>query len=109
LLIVGFWFFSQQPSEALAPLFFADPAGAVFGKLFSSLKVNLVWWENKTVVGTFAVFMFAFLSLKVPDTMSRGCIAFACAVAEAVGGKTYDNAVIAIPALGSWVYFNGWR
>ena len=27
LSIVGLWFFAQQPPIALAPLFFADPAG----------------------------------------------------------------------------------
>ena len=84
-----------QPSEALAPLFFAgsqwqyvdrhktsclltrclaflDPAGAVFGKFFSRQGMNIVWWENKTVVGTFAVFLFAFISLGVPGILVIG-------------------------------------
>ena len=52
---------------ALAPLFFADPAGAVFGKFFSKINLNVIWWENKTIIGTLAVFVFAFLSLDVPE------------------------------------------
>jgi hypothetical protein len=30
-------------------------------------------------------------------------------VGEALGGKTFDNAVIAVPALASWIYWHGWR
>jgi hypothetical protein len=109
LLIVGTWFFNQQPSMALAPLFFADPAGAVFGKFFSRRKLNMEWWENKTVVGTAAVFLFAFIALDVPIFTPRVGIAALCALGEAFGGKTFDNAVIAVPALTAWVYFHGWR
>jgi hypothetical protein len=109
LLIVATWFYNQQPSIALAPLFFADPAGAVFGKFFSQRNLNMEWWDNKTVVGTAAVFLFAFISLDVPTFPARVGIAVLCALGEAFGGKTFDNAVIAVPALGSWVYFHGWR
>ena len=70
LLIVGAWFFCQQPPIALAPLFFADPAGAVFGKLASRSGLNKAWWHEKTTVGTAAVFLFAFASLSVPGTTS---------------------------------------
>merc|ERR1711871_1623555 len=56
LLIVGMWFFCRQPPAALCPLFFADPAGAVFGKLFSRYDLNATWYENKTIAGTLAVF-----------------------------------------------------
>jgi hypothetical protein len=55
------------------------------------------------------VFIFAYLSLDIPHVLSRLGVALLCAVGEAVGGKTYDNAVIAVPALGSWVYWHGWR
>ncbi|KAK3285243.1 hypothetical protein CYMTET_7140 [Cymbomonas tetramitiformis] len=108
LVIVCFWFYCQQPSVALAPLFFADPAGAIFGKLFSNQGINKVWWENKTVVGTLAVFFVAFLALDIPVFAPRLCVASLCALGEAFGGRTYDNAVIAIPALGSWLWFHGW-
>mmetsp|Transcript_48374 Transcript_48374/g.78591 ORF Transcript_48374/g.78591 Transcript_48374/m.78591 type:complete len:202 (+) Transcript_48374:101-706(+) len=106
LLIVGSWFYMQQPVRALAPLFFADPAGAVVGKFCSKRGFNYVWWENKTIMGTLAVFVFAFLSLDVPGLAPRAGIAFASALCEAFGGKTFDNAVIAIPVLGGWAYYH---
>mmetsp|Transcript_20979 Transcript_20979/g.30814 ORF Transcript_20979/g.30814 Transcript_20979/m.30814 type:complete len:203 (+) Transcript_20979:185-793(+) len=108
LIIVCAWFFFQQPPIALAPLFFADPAGAVVGKFFTRQGMNKLWWANKTVAGSAAVFVFAFLSLSVDDIPDRLGIAAVCALAEAFGGKTYDNAFIAVPALGSWIYFHGW-
>ena len=108
LLLVALWFFARQPPRALAPLFFADPAGAVFGKLASACGLNAAWHENKTVAGTLAVFAVAFVSLGVPGAAARAGVAAACAAAEAFGGRTFDNAVIAVPALASWVYWNGW-
>ena len=109
LLIVGSWFLLEQPTMALAPLFFADPAGAVVGKWFSRRGLNREWYQNKTIAGTAAVFAFAFISLDVPDLLPRLAIAGVCAAGEALGGRTYDNAVIAVPALLSWVYYHGWR
>lgn len=108
LLLVAWWFFARQPPRALAPLFFADPAGAVFGKMATACGVNAVWFANKTVVGTLAVFAVAFFSLGVPAPIARAAVAAACAAAEAFGGRTFDNAVIAVPALASWVYWHGW-
>lgn len=111
LLIVATWFCFEQPPMALAPLFFADPMGAVVGKACSKRGINKVWYENKTVMGTLAVFAFALISLSIPEVemLSRVGVALACALAEAFGGKTYDNAVIAVPALGSYVYYHGIR
>jgi len=57
-------------------------------------------------MGTLAVFVFAFISLDVPGIIPRVFLAVLCAVAEAFGGKTYDNAVIAVPVLGGWWYFH---
>lgn len=108
LLIVFAWFYLQQPVAALAPLFFADPAGAVVGKFCSKRGFNRAWWENKTIMGTLAVLVVAYLSLDAP-TYPRVLLAVLCALAGAFGGKTFDNAIIAIPALGGWVYFHGWR
>ena len=54
-------FYFQQPVAALAPLFFADPAGAVVGKFFSKRGLNRAWYENKTVMGTLAVLLVAYL------------------------------------------------
>lgn len=106
LLIVACWFYLQQPIRALAPLFFADPAGAVVGKFCSKRGFNYVWWQNKTVMGTLAVLVFAFLSLDVPDVLPRALLAVLCALCEAFGGKTFDNAVIAVPVIGAWVYYH---
>ena len=107
-LIVALWFAAQQPAVALAPLFFADPAGAVFGKLATRHGVNRQWYENKTVVGTFAVALFAYLSLNIPGVLPRLAVALLCALAEAFGGRTFDNAAIAVPTLASWIYYHGW-
>mmetsp|Transcript_153439 Transcript_153439/g.491822 ORF Transcript_153439/g.491822 Transcript_153439/m.491822 type:complete len:204 (+) Transcript_153439:153-764(+) len=106
LVIVAVWFCMQQPVRALAPLFFADPAGAVVGKFCSRRGWNVVWYENKTVMGTLAVFIFAMLSIDVPWVFPRVALGVLCAAAEAFGGKTFDNAVIAIPALGGWAYYH---
>ncbi|CAK0847861.1 unnamed protein product [Prorocentrum cordatum] len=102
LLIVGAWFYLRLPVRALAPLFFADPAGAVVGKLCTRRGFNRNWYENKSVMGTLAVLLFAFLSLDVPSAAARACLAVVCALAEAFGGKTYDNLAISVPVLGSW-------
>eukprot|EP00927_Polykrikos_kofoidii_P055110 TRINITY_DN49420_c0_g1_i1.p1 TRINITY_DN49420_c0_g1~~TRINITY_DN49420_c0_g1_i1.p1 ORF type:complete len:251 (-),score=29.71 TRINITY_DN49420_c0_g1_i1:238-990(-) len=109
LLIVAVWFALRQPVHALAPLFVADPAGAVIGKLCTSRGFNMIWWENKTVMGTLAVFVFSFASLSVPLVGVRIFVALLCAIAEAFGGQTFDNAVIALPAIASWVYYHPWR
>lgn len=106
LLIVAAWFYLQQPVRVLAPLFFADPAGAVIGKFCSKRGCNVVWWQNKTVMGTLAVFFFAVISLDLPGLAPKVLVALLCAFAEAFGGKTFDNAVIAVPVIGSWLYYN---
>jgi dolichol kinase len=113
LAIVASWFYLQQPSIALAPLFFADPAGAIVGKFFSKQGLNYAWWQNKTIAGTLAVGVVAYFSLDLPSTSltgvalsSRFFVALACALGEAFGGQTYDNAVIALPALGSYIYYH---
>jgi dolichol kinase len=105
LLIVGAWFYLQLPVRVLSPLFFADPAGAVVGKFCSKRfpKCNPKWYENKTVAGTLAVFIFAFHSLVVPTYGSQALVAALCSAAEALGGKTFDNVVIAAVVISSWV------
>eukprot|EP00408_Alexandrium_pacificum_P057488 CAMPEP_0171172346 /NCGR_PEP_ID=MMETSP0790-20130122/9674_1 /TAXON_ID=2925 /ORGANISM="Alexandrium catenella, Strain OF101" /LENGTH=211 /DNA_ID=CAMNT_0011637205 /DNA_START=53 /DNA_END=688 /DNA_ORIENTATION=+ len=106
LIIVAAWFYLQMPVCVLAPLFFADPAGAIIGKFCSRRGCNQVWWENKTVMGTLAVFIFAAISLDLPGFWPKVLVAAVCALAEAFGGKTFDNAVIAVPVIGSWAYYN---
>lgn len=60
LCLVSAWFFMRLPAHILAPLFFADPAGAVVGKFFTWTKParNKAWYQNKTVFGSAAVFAF---------------------------------------------------
>ena len=70
---------------------------------------NVAWFDNKTVAGTVAVAVFAFLSLDIPVLAPRVGVAIVCALAEAFGGKTYDNAVVAVPALSSYLYYHGWQ
>eukprot|EP00808_Paulinella_micropora_P013474 g21777.t1 len=108
LIIVGSWFYFQQPPLALAPLFYADPAGALAGTMGNHLGLNKAWWRNKTVVGSLAVFAVAFASLSIEILWVRLFMAGLCMLAEAFGGRTYDNAVLAVPALTSWLYFHGW-
>lgn len=107
LVIVGTCFFLQMPVRALAPLFFADPAGAVVGKFGSRRGFNMIWYQTKTVMGTAAVFVFARLSLdaRLGGAFPRVLIAAICALAEAFGGKTADNAVISVPVIGSGFYY----
>ena len=112
LTIVLVWFFAQQPPLALATLFFADPAGAEVGKAFTRYGLNRTWMDNKTGMGTTAVFVAAYLTLPIPTelVLHRVLVAAACAACEAWCGRTYDNAFIAIPAITSHLYFiNGWR
>merc|ERR1719401_3004524 len=63
LLVAMLWFWLELPILVLAPMFFADPAGAIVGKWLSGLKdkgvINPVWWRGggttKTVGGSAAV------------------------------------------------------
>ena len=71
--------------------------------------INREWWDNKTVAGTAAVLGVAFLSLDIPVYSTRLVVACLCALGEAFGGRTLDNAVIALPALGSYVLVHGWQ
>mmetsp|Transcript_529 Transcript_529/g.1040 ORF Transcript_529/g.1040 Transcript_529/m.1040 type:complete len:207 (-) Transcript_529:34-654(-) len=106
LMIVHFWFFFRMPTRALAPLFFADPAGAVVGKFFSRRNMNYAWYGKKTVLGSLAVCFFAFISLDVPGALARAILAVLCALAEAYGGTRFDNAAISVIVLGSWLYYH---
>ena len=56
---------------ALAPLFFADPAGAVFGKFFSKINLNIVWWENKTIIGSVRKFSDSLWDIVIPSKHNK--------------------------------------
>jgi len=113
-IVAMIWFYCEQPIYALAPMFFADPAGAVVGKWMSSQKhrgmPNPVWWNHggvtKTVGGSAAVFIFTFISFAGPATFAqRMVVSMATVLAEAIGGA-YDNLLLVIVVVGSRSLFN---
>jgi dolichol kinase len=94
LILVSVWVFLGRPLAVLAPVFLADPAGAVVGKamtLYLGRKKNPKWIGEKTVCGSAAVLVVTFLSLQRPDLR----VALLATLGEAVGGA-YDNLVIAL-------------
>ena len=105
LLLVSAWFWLQLPAPMLAPLFFADPAGAVVGKTLSRKfgpRWNPPWCGPKTVAGSCAVFLLTYLTIAYECTvLQRAGLAAAATVAEAVGGD-YDNLAIAAVVLVGW-------
>lgn len=106
LALVSAWFALQLSPTILAPVFFADPAGAVVGKACSRRlgRLNPAWYEQKTVCGSLAVFILTLLSLSYScSAVQRVTIAVAAAVAEAVGGA-YDNLALAAVVLLGWVW-----
>ena len=105
LSLVSAWFYLQLDPRVLAPVFFADPAGAVVGKWCSrnlGPKVNPAWYANKTVCGTAAVFSLTWATVGYPCSPAhRVLVAAAAALAEAVGGD-YDNLALAAVVLTGW-------
>ena len=106
LLLVSAWFFMQLPSSVLAPLFFADPAGAVIGKTLSrnlGPRYNPAWFAQKTIGGSVAVFAFTYVSITYECLpMQRLALAVMATLAEAVGGD-YDNLAIGVVVLAGWL------
>ena len=98
------WFAMGLPPKVLAPLFFADPAGAVIGKACTRAfpSYNRAWYGSKTVAGTSAIFAVTFASITFECSMlMRLGLAMGAAVGESIGGE-YDNLVIALIVLGGW-------
>lgn len=101
--LVSAWFYLQLPASILAPLFFADPAGAVVGKWCSrNLRSNPRVYLQKTLCGSLAVLLLTFASITFRCSLAaRALIAACAAVAEALGGE-YDNLAIAVVVLVGW-------
>lgn len=98
LILVAVWVYCRLPLRILAPVFLADPAGAVVGKLMSSVfpKDNKRWIGSKTVAGSVAVFAATFISLYAPtEPVPRLVVSALAMLGEAIGGA-YDNLVIAM-------------
>ena len=104
LILVSIWFLLQISPLILAPVFFADPAGAVVGKWFSRNipKFNPAWYEKKTILGTLAVVSLTFATITFDCSMTeRIIISIAAGIAEAIGGD-YDNLFLAAVVLSGW-------
>ncbi|KAF4726753.1 hypothetical protein FOZ62_022986 [Perkinsus olseni] len=102
LLVVGFWYFMELPIAVLAPVFFADPAGAVVGKWASANipSFNPPWIGKKTVLGSAAVFAVAFVSLHTPTSLlPRLLVSLVIAVAEALGSSFSSKAMMTTVSL----------
>ena len=98
LLLVIVWVQLGHSLRILAPVFLADPAGAIVGKWLTAHfpKDNPKWIGSKTVGGSFAVFLVTFLTLLRPEgVLERVAVAAVAMLGEAVGGA-YDNLVIAM-------------
>lgn len=108
------WFWLELPVHVLAPMFFADPMGAVVGKYMSSMKgrgiINPVWWSRggvtKTLGGSGAVFLFTVLTFASPATLpQRMAVGLLAVFAEAIGGA-YDNLLLVILVVGCRMLLN---
>ena len=98
LIIVAGWVYVKLPLRILAPVFTADPAGAVVGKWVSANypHLNRKWCGEKTIAGSLAVFVMTYYTLWRPlDVSSRLGVALLAMVGEAIGGA-FDNLVIAL-------------
>ena len=107
LLLVSGWVAGGLSLRILAPVFLADPAGAVVGRWASEKfgKRNPRWLGEKTVAGSVAVFVLTFLSLYSPAALpSRLAVAALATVGEAVGGA-FDNLTIAMIVIVSSLVF----
>ena len=108
LLLVSTWFALQLPALLLAPLFFADPAGAVVGKALSrhlGPRWNPAWVDQKTIGGSCAVFALTWLTITYDcSPLQRCALAALATLAEAVGGE-YDNLAIGAVVLFGWLVF----
>eukprot|EP00933_Yihiella_yeosuensis_P038441 TRINITY_DN32373_c0_g1_i1.p1 TRINITY_DN32373_c0_g1~~TRINITY_DN32373_c0_g1_i1.p1 ORF type:complete len:258 (+),score=25.46 TRINITY_DN32373_c0_g1_i1:103-876(+) len=114
MFVAMIWFAFELPVHVLAPMFFADPMGAVVGRYLSGLKdkgiVNPVWWRGggtqKTLGGSAAVLTFTMVTFAGPATfLQRLLVGIAAVLAEAIGGA-YDNLFLVIVVVGSRMLFN---
>lgn len=114
LIVAMLWFRLQLPIRVLAPMFFADPAGAVVGKFLSGLKdqgfVNPVWWSKggttKTIGGSMAVLVFTILTFAGPASLTeRLIIGILAVLAEAIGGA-FDNLLLVGVVVGARLLLN---
>ncbi|PFH32646.1 phosphatidate cytidylyltransferase [Besnoitia besnoiti] len=100
-VLVGLWTLFDLPLATLAPMFYADPSGAVVGRLVESRK----WIGEKTVAGSAAVFVVTFLSAyTVTCLWHRLVLAALCTILEATGGDC-DNLLMSLPVIAYFFVF----
>lgn len=107
LCIVAIWFYLEMPIAIMAPMFFADPSGAIVGKFCSKHfgRLNRAWYQEKTVAGSLAVFTITHATIGYSVTSSQRLLLAALAtVGEALGGE-FDNLVLAAVVFLGWVAF----
>ena len=65
LVFVSIWFYCSLSPKLLSPLFFSDPSGAIVGKFFTRKfpKCNKVWYGQKTIMSSLAVFIVTVICL----------------------------------------------
>mmetsp|Transcript_8326 Transcript_8326/g.8235 ORF Transcript_8326/g.8235 Transcript_8326/m.8235 type:complete len:169 (+) Transcript_8326:3-509(+) len=105
LVVLGVWYYMELPIVVLAPIFFADPAGAVVGRWVSrkAPQFNPPWMGTKTVFGSAAVLVVTFLTLHSPvGALPRLFVALVTALMEAIGGQ-YDNLFITAVVVSAWM------
>ena len=94
LCICSFACFTRIEFVNLTPLFVADPMGAIIGRNFNTPKI----YGSKSVGGTAAVWMGAYLTLNEADAINRAVGATLVCLIELFGGD-YDN-----PAIGAFLF-----
>ena len=98
LLVVLIWVWMGHRLRVLAPVFLADPAGAIFGKIVSLFypMVNIKVCGEKTLFGSLAVLVVTFATLWDPTGIIRRIwVSFLVTLAEMFGGN-YDNLLMTL-------------
>lgn len=99
-ILAGGWVLSGFPLRALAPMFYADPLGAIVGRMVKSPR----WIRNKTVAGSLAVFLATFLSAHTVAFSHRLLLACCCTLLEGLGGD-YDNVTMSCALVAYFAFF----
>ena len=95
LVIVTVFFYLKMPLSIIRPVFLADPMGAIIGKSLTQNNIyNPKWVGDKTVGGTIAVMITAFLSLTFGNVWHKLLLSILIAFVEGISLEI-DNLLIA--------------
>ena len=90
------------PYSEMAPLFYADPAGAIIGRTIQSPQI----WNNKTIAGSTAVFGTTFITLPSSyEVHEKLVLSTIITIIELFGGEI-DNSLISFFLISNY-YFQG--